>query len=101
MSPTPSWRKKVEEQLSYWLKLPFKVIDHLASERPANMERRPFVGLHPQNNNLAIFNGMGAKGCSLAPFFAHQLANHLIDGLLIYDDADIKRFEKVLERKMV
>jgi glycine/D-amino acid oxidase-like deaminating enzyme len=101
MSPTPAWRKKVEEQLSYWLKLPFNVIDHLASERPANMERRPFVGLHPQNNNVAIFNGMGAKGCSLAPFFAHQLATHLIDGLPIYDDADVKRFEKVLARKMI
>ena len=101
MSPTPSWRKKVEDQLLNWLKIPFDIIDHLSSERPANMERRPFVGLHPQYNAVAIFNGMGAKGCSLAPFFAHQLADQLIEGLPIYDDADVKRFEKVLARKMI
>ena len=101
MSPTPSWRKKVEDQLLNWLKIPFDIIDHLSSERPANMERRPFVGLHPQYNAVAILNGMGAKGCSLAPFFAHQLADQLIEGLPIYDDADVKRFEKVLARKMI
>ena len=98
--PTPAWRKKVEQQLEYWLKLPFNIVDHLAAERPANMERRPFVGLHPQHNSVAILNGMGAKGCSLAPFFAHQLANYLIDGSPIYEEADVKRFEKVLARKM-
>lgn len=100
MNPTPAWRKKVEEQLAYWLKLPFKIVDHIASDRPANMERRPFVGLHPLYNSVGLFNGMGAKGCSLAPFFANQFANHLIDAPPIYADADVKRFEKVLARKM-
>jgi glycine/D-amino acid oxidase-like deaminating enzyme len=99
-APTPAWRKKVEEQLKYWLKFPFETVDHLASERPANMERRPFVGAHPQHPAVAIFNGMGAKGCSLAPFFARQLTDHLVEGLPIYADADVKRFEKMLLRKM-
>lgn len=98
--PTPAWRKKVEEQLKYWLKIPFEIVDHLASERPANMERRPFVGLHPQHTTVGILNGMGAKGCSLAPFFAKQLADHLVNGLPIYADADVQRFTKSLLRNI-
>ncbi len=100
VEPTPAWRKKVEEQLKYWLKLPFEIVDHLASERPANMERRPFVGLHPHHPSVGVFNGMGAKGCSIAPFFAKQLTDHLLHGATIYADADVKRFERSLMRKM-
>jgi glycine/D-amino acid oxidase-like deaminating enzyme len=94
--PTPAWRKKVEEHLKYWLKLPFEIVDHLASERPANLERRPFVGLHPKHPSVGVFNGMGAKGCALAPFFADQFTNYLIHQTPIYPEADVKRFEKVL-----
>jgi len=98
--PTPAWRKKVEEQLKYWLRLPFTITDHLAANRPANMERRPFVGVHPQHSSVGILNGMGAKGCSLAPFFAAQLANRLINNTPIYADADVQRFAKILARNM-
>lgn len=100
LSPTPAWRKKAEEQLNYWLKLPFNTLDHLASERPANVERRPFVGLHPQFKSIGIFNGMGAKGCSLAPFFARQLADYLVDEKPLDAAIDVARFEKVLARKI-
>jgi glycine/D-amino acid oxidase-like deaminating enzyme len=98
--PTPGFRQKVEAQLAYWLKLPFAVVEHLASERPANMERRPFVGLHPAYPIVGILNGMGAKGCSLAPFFAKQLADHLVNGAPLYPDADVRRFAKSLARHM-
>ncbi len=87
-------------QLKYWLKIPFEIADHLASVRPANMERRPFVGLHPKYSSVAILNGMGTKGCSLAPFFARQLTDNLTEGKPIYADADVKRFEKILAREM-
>ena len=87
-------------QLNFWLKVPFEIVDHVASVRPANMERRPFVGLHPKFSAVGILNGMGTKGCSLAPFFAKQLADHLTEGKPIYADADVKRFEKILARKM-
>ncbi len=100
LRPTPAWRKKAEEQLNYWLRLPFNTVDHLASERPANLERRPFVGLHPQFKSLGIFNGMGAKGCSLAPFFARQFAEYLVDEKPLDAEIDVARFEKVLARKM-
>lgn len=100
LGPTPAWKEKVAEHLRQWLKLPFTIVDHLASERPANMERRPFVGLHPAKRSVGILNGMGAKGCSLAPFFAHQFASHLVAGTTIYADANVNRFSKVLARNI-
>ncbi len=94
--PTQTFRKKVEEQLNYWLKLPYTIIDHIASERPANIERRPFVGLHPLYKQVGVLNGMGTKGCSLAPYFAHQFAQYLSNQKPIDPLADIKRFTRIL-----
>jgi len=96
--PTEQFRKQTELLLRSWLKVPFKIVDHKASVRPANIERRPFVGFHPTYKNVGILNGMGTKGCSLAPFFAKQLADHIISGNEILVEADIKRFTKILTR---
>jgi glycine/D-amino acid oxidase-like deaminating enzyme len=96
--PTEQFRKQTELLVRSWLKVPFKIVDHKASVRPANIERRPFVGFHPTYKNVGILNGMGTKGCSLAPFFAKQLADHIISGNEILVEADIKRFTKILTR---
>ncbi len=96
--PTKDFRNKTEQHLKEWLKVPFKVLDHQASVRPANVERRPFAGMHPVHKNVGILNGMGSKGCSLAPFFAKQLTEHLIYKKEILPEADIRRFSKILEK---
>jgi len=62
------------------------------------LERRPFVGLHPANPKVGILNGMGTKGCSLAPYFAKQLAEQLIFDKPISAEANINRFTKILMR---
>jgi glycine/D-amino acid oxidase-like deaminating enzyme len=66
--------------------------------RPATLERRPFAGFHPLFPVIGLLNGMGTKGCSLAPYFAHQLADHMIDQKPLLPEADIVRFRKVLSR---
>jgi glycine/D-amino acid oxidase-like deaminating enzyme len=96
--PTKEFREKTEQLLKEWLKVPFKTLDHRASVRPANVERRPFIGMHPAHKNVGILNGMGSKGCSLAPFFAKQLVDHLIHGKNILPEADILRFRKILSQ---
>jgi hypothetical protein len=95
-NPTAMFRIKVQLQLQQWLKLPYKIVDHWAAERPANRERRPFAGLHPLKPSVGILNGMGTKGCSLAPFFAYELTQHLINNTPINPSADINRFNKIL-----
>jgi glycine/D-amino acid oxidase-like deaminating enzyme len=97
--PTEAFRLRTEAALREWLKLPFRTVEHLAAVRPATLERRPFVGFHPQYPRVGILNGMGTKGCSLAPYFAHRLARYLVDGNAIPAKADVRRFEKVLSRR--
>jgi glycine/D-amino acid oxidase-like deaminating enzyme len=48
---------------------------------------------------VGILNGMGTKGCSLAPYFAHQLVEFITKGNPIRPDADIRRFSGILSRK--
>jgi glycine/D-amino acid oxidase-like deaminating enzyme len=96
--PTEIFRKKTETILNNWLKLPYKIVEHIAAIRPANIERRPFVGMHPQHPQIGILNGMGTKGCSLAPYFANELVEHLINETPINPNADLQRFSKVLSR---
>ncbi len=96
--PSKEFRIKTEQQLKQWLKIPFKILNHRASVRPANVERRPFVGMHPVHKNVGILNGMGSKGCSLSPYFANQMVNHLIHKSEILPEADIKRFTGILSK---
>lgn len=96
--PTPSFRQAVTDQLDYWLKLPYEIKDHIAALRPANVDRKPFIGFHPVYTNVGIFNGMGGKGCSLAPYFAKQFCEYLTDGKQLIPEVDVKRYTKILSR---
>lgn len=96
--PNKLFRERTELVLLEWLKPFFRIVDHLASVRPATLERRPFVGFHPLYKNVGILNGMGTKGCSLAPYFANQLAQNIIHQLPIQREANIKRFERTLSK---
>lgn len=90
--PTAEFREKTEAALKQWLQIPFRVVDHLAGVRPATLERRPFVGFNPSNTRIGILNGMGTKGCSLAPYFADQLMQHWMLGESIHPEAWVGRF---------
>lgn len=96
--PTEAFRVRMEGALKEWLRVPFRVVEHMAAVRPATLERRPFVGFHPLYPVVGILNGMGTKGCSLAPYFAGQLVRRMVSGVDIQADADILRFRKVLGR---
>ncbi|WP_276481892.1 NAD(P)/FAD-dependent oxidoreductase [Paraflavitalea pollutisoli] len=96
--PTPGFRQFAHNWLLQTVKLPFRILDHKAAVRPATLERRPFVGFHPLHPAIGIFNGMGTKGCSLAPWFARQLVEHIRSGEAIAPEADVKRFQRVLSR---
>ena len=90
--PTNAFKERVSNYLKSYLKIPFEIKDHYAALRPANTERRPFAGLHHVHTQIGILNGMGTKGCSLAPYYAHQLTQHLIYNTPVDEEADIKRF---------
>ena len=70
-----------------------KVTAHKAGVRPATRDRQPFVGVHPQHPQLAIFNGFGAKGSLLIPWHARRLTEFLAGHGEIPQEADIRRFD--------
>jgi glycine/D-amino acid oxidase-like deaminating enzyme len=96
--PSQQFYQHATSVLNGWLKKPYKVLTHKAAVRPATLERRPFVGFHPQFQNVGILNGMGTKGTSLAPFFAHQLMQHLVYNFPIAPEADVHRFTRILSK---
>jgi len=97
-APSIAFRMKMEAALVQLLKIPFTIVDHIVGIRPANQERRPFVGLHPSYPAMGICNGMGTKGCSLAPYFAHQFIEHCENGTPIHVEASLERFEGILKK---
>lgn len=76
--PTAQFKTQTIKWLNQFLKLPYKVVEHISSIRPATLHRKPFVGLHPTYKNVGILNGMGTKGVLHAPFFANQIANEIM-----------------------
>jgi glycine/D-amino acid oxidase-like deaminating enzyme len=97
-SPSAEFLDNTTRLLKEWLRLPFTIVEHRAGLRPATLERRPFVGLHPKHPEIGILNGMGTKGYSLAPYFANELVNHIYSGAAIVKEADVKRFSRILSR---
>ena len=92
--PEMAFKENATHFLTHFLKIPFEIIAHLAGIRPTNLNRRPFVGWHPTQSNLGIFNGMGTKGCSLAPYFANQFTNQILKNSPLQKEVDIEIFLK-------
>ena len=92
--PTEKKKQFLIKKLETVLTVPYEIIDHQAATRPSTFDRRPFLGLHPENPCLGIFNGMGTKGASLIPFFANQYVEFLLEGKTINPEANIDRPKK-------
>lgn len=90
--PTEKGRNFLEDRLRDILKVSFSVVEHRAAIRPTVKDRRPFLGRHPHYSQLVLFNGLGTKGASLAPYWARHLTEHLLDSQPLDPAVDIGRF---------
>lgn len=97
-NPTIDFLTITSNYLQAYLKSPFTIQEHIAAIRPGVVERRPFVGLHPKYTSIGIFNGMGTKGCSLAPYFAKQFTDYLIHNENINPLVNVNRFAGILSK---
>jgi glycine/D-amino acid oxidase-like deaminating enzyme len=70
-----------------------------AAIRPTVSDRRPILGKHPQFQNVFIFNGLGSKGTSLAPYFSNILFQHICNGIPLPPEVDILRFSTLFKEK--
>lgn len=85
-------RTLIESKIQAYLKRPFEILKQEAGIRPTTKDRRPFIGQHPLYKNLLIFNGLGTKGVSLAPYFAENLINFSENRKELIPEANIERF---------
>jgi len=69
-----------------------KVVQHQAGIRPATRDRYPLLGHHPEHPQLWVFNGFGARGALTVPWYAECMTRHLLEGVPIPAEADIRRF---------
>jgi hypothetical protein len=67
------------------------LINHQANIRPCTQDRQPFIGLHPQHKQLAIFNGFGAKGSLQIPWYSRHFADALLNGAPLPHSSNIQR----------
>ncbi len=88
---TEDARDYLQEKIKVYLKKPYTILEQQVGIRPSTKDRRPFVGLHPQFKQLGIFNGLGTKGVTLAPYFAHQFMNFLELGEELDSEVNIAR----------
>jgi glycine/D-amino acid oxidase-like deaminating enzyme len=89
---TEKAKQELIEKLDLMVKFPYKtVVDHKAGIRPATDDRKPFLGSHPEYKHLFIFNGLGTKGVSIAPFYAYRLYDFMEKELELEAEVDIKR----------
>jgi glycine/D-amino acid oxidase-like deaminating enzyme len=70
----------------------YQVVNQEAGIRPSTLDQRPFIGLHPKFPQLGIFNGLGTKGTSLAPYLADTFCEYLENKGELIAESDILRY---------
>lgn len=83
----------IEKRLKDILKTPFEIIEHRSALRPTIKDRRPLIGGHHEYPQLFIFNGLGAKGASLGPYWANETVQYLLRNKAIPKEVNINRFQ--------
>ncbi|MCW5585801.1 MAG: FAD-binding oxidoreductase [Chromatiales bacterium] len=71
---------------------PARVVRQQAGIRPGTVDRYPLIGQHAVHPRLWVFNGFGARGALVIPWYAQCLADHLQHGTALPAEADIRRF---------
>lgn len=91
-SVTAEGKKELILKLNKMIASDYAIIEEKAGIRPTMIDRRPVLGAHPDNENLYIFNGLGTKGVTLAPYFSDFLVKHFKNNISIPIEISLNRF---------
>jgi glycine/D-amino acid oxidase-like deaminating enzyme len=95
--PTDSAKRELLEKLKELVKVEVsEVTSHKHGIRPATKDRKPFLGKHPADQNVYIFNGFGAKGVSLVPYFSLMMRDFILHSKPLLKEVDISRYFKYI-----
>ena len=88
---TEDGRDYLENKLRPLVSGSYEIKNQQAGIRPSCKDRRPLVGVHPKHKAVGIFNGLGTKGVTLAPYFARELVEYLCQGKELNPEVNIDR----------
>lgn len=92
---TEKARKALVGKLNGLYHAGYQITNQIAGIRSATRDRRPFIGIHPEYSNVGIFNGLGAKGVTLAPYFSKQFVDMLEGNSKLDREVDITRYKSL------
>lgn len=90
---TPRAKAELSEKLQELVSFPFNIVGQEWGLRPTTPDRRPILGKHPDHARVYVFNGMGTKGVSLAPFFSEILIRSIENDEPLNKEVDIERYK--------
>ncbi|AZQ61978.1 FAD-dependent oxidoreductase [Flammeovirga pectinis] len=93
-SPTEKGKRQLLEKVDNLVNDEYEILSHWSGIRPATFDRRPFIGTSDKSKNIHIFNGLGAKGVSLAPYFSQLLINKIETGSDLPFEVRLDRLSK-------
>jgi glycine/D-amino acid oxidase-like deaminating enzyme len=91
--PTEEGKEQLLKRAAKFINDEVVVLEHKAGVRPTVLDRRPLLGVHPEHNELAVFNGLGTKGVMLAPYFADKMVKLILDDKELPNEVNISRFK--------
>jgi glycine/D-amino acid oxidase-like deaminating enzyme len=87
-------RQQMIEQFKEIFNCDFELVDQLSGVRPAVRDRRPLIGKHPVLSNFYLFNGLGSRGCLMAPKLSSELIELMENEVPIKAEIDLNRVNR-------
>lgn len=91
--PTGEARVELREAFAQMTASPqaLEVLQQPVGIRPSTRDAKPLLGRHPEVPGLFVFNGLGAKGASLAPTLSREMHAFLFHAGALHPETDIQR----------
>jgi glycine/D-amino acid oxidase-like deaminating enzyme len=84
--------EELTEKLNQLISFSFTIIAQDWGIRPTTIDRRPILGMHKDFERLLIFNGLGTKGVSLAPYFSEVFVRWVLGEGPLHKEVDVTRY---------
>ncbi|MDR9417389.1 NAD(P)/FAD-dependent oxidoreductase [Gracilimonas sp.] len=68
-----------------------KLVDQWAGVRASTPNRKPFVGQHPEFENIYVFAGLGSKGLLYSDYLGGLLAEYIMEGASLPPMVSVER----------
>lgn len=91
-------REELVGKLRELVTFPYQVITQEWGKRPTIPDRRPIIGNHLVHKSLLIFNGLGTKGVSLAPYFSNVLVQWIMGENDLLKEVDVNRYKSLYSK---